>query len=109
MSAAKLQYYDSLSASMRSSFVQLLDANKKSFALRRDRGDLLKETVIEEDAPEDKKGQPTHAQTFADLRKMAVDIVAQKKSVPAPHERVVLAGKENISNSLPAACVKYQI
>lgn len=92
MAAAKLQYCDRMSATMRSSFVELLDSNRRSFAMRGD-GKLLERKLDEGE----KNGQEENdisddeqAHSFATLRKMALDIAVQKAEAPAPHEKVVL-------------------
>ncbi len=83
MAAVKLQYCDRISQSMRSSFVQLLDNNRKSFKTpvldRRELGD--------KNDDEDVSGAQN---SFANLRKMALDITIQKIEAPAPHEKVVV-------------------
>ena len=107
MAAAKLQYCDRIKVEMRSSFVQLLDDNRKSFriaheeeriALDDDDDDSDNIDVVSQQPP--KKQRPTlltnnnnaaDAQTFTNLRKMALDITIQKSSIPAPHEKVVVS------------------
>ncbi|KAL9182092.1 hypothetical protein ACHAXT_012435 [Thalassiosira profunda] len=90
---AKLQYSDRISASMRSSFVNLLDRNRRSFALAPGErrvlgGDLNKEE--EEDTGGIQNGLSSGVQTFANLRKTALEITIQKTEAPAPHEKVVV-------------------
>ncbi|KAL9182061.1 hypothetical protein ACHAXT_012404 [Thalassiosira profunda] len=87
---AKLQYSDRISASMRSSFVNLLDRNRRSFALAPGErrvlgGDLNKEE--EEDTGGIQNGLSSGVQTFANLRKTALEITIQKTEAPAPHEK----------------------
>jgi solute carrier family 50 protein (sugar transporter) len=117
MAAAKLQYCDRISQSMRSSFVQLLDANRKSFRIsREERIALGNHSDEDEDGEQDetlentttmqqqqqqqppptspKQQRPTltnDIHTFTNLRKMALDITIQKSSIPAPHEKVVVS------------------
>ena len=90
---AKLQYSDRISASMRSSFADLLDRNRRSFALAPGErrvlgGDLDKEE--EEDIECIDNGPSSAVQTFAILRKTALEITIQKTEAPAPHEKVVV-------------------
>ena len=86
MAAVKLQYSDRMATSLRSSFVQLLDDNRKSFR-GLDRREVIKDdTVIMKD-----DNAPVH--TFANLRKMALEIATQKIEAPAPHEKVVIGCK----------------
>ena len=87
MAAVKLQYSDRMSTSLRLSFVQLLDDNRKSF-----RG--LERTM--EGANElsiDNESDNAPIQTFANLRRMALEIATQKTEAPAPHEKVVIGCK----------------
>ncbi|KAL7541174.1 hypothetical protein ACHAXR_010685, partial [Thalassiosira sp. AJA248-18] len=90
LAAAKLQYCDRISTDMRSSFVELLDSNRRSFAMRGTDehrvlgGDLDKEEESQEDE------NPSTVQTFANLRKMALAVTIQKTEAPAPHEKVVV-------------------
>ena len=86
MAAVKLQYSDRMATSLRSSFVQLLDDNRKSFRGLDRREDIKDDAVISKDdnAP---------VQTFANLRKMALEIATQKTEAPAPHEKVVIGCK----------------
>jgi len=100
LSAAKLQYCDLLATNMRSSFVQLLDRNRNSFmipegergVLGGDLEDDEEEAVAEEGGlPED--GQHEKAKSFAHLRRQSLKVSSQNKQVPAPHEKVVLGGK----------------
>ena len=97
LQAAKLQYCDRMSANMRSSFVNLLDSNRRSFAIRTGEkgmplgGDLEKE---EDNVETVSENGDSPIQTFANLRKMALDITLQKVEAPAPHEKIVVGGKE---------------
>jgi solute carrier family 50 protein (sugar transporter) len=96
MAAAKLQYCDRISQNMRSSFVQLLDANRKSFRISREERLALGEDDDEHETAENTTQQPPRPtltndiHTFTNLRKMALDITIQKSSIPAPHEKVVV-------------------
>lgn len=73
-------------------------------------GDLEKE---EEDNDDEEKGSfninGNHStmQTFADLRKMALDITIQKTEAPAPHEKVVVGGE--VMNFLPSVVTKIML
>ncbi|KAL7491908.1 hypothetical protein ACHAWT_001153 [Skeletonema menzelii] len=94
MAAAKLQYSDRISHGMRSSFVQLLDRNRKSFRIPEEHRAALENTSVQQ---QQQQQRPTilnnnndDAYTFANLRKMALDITIQKTSIPAPHEKVVV-------------------
>ncbi|KAL3768521.1 LOW QUALITY PROTEIN: hypothetical protein ACHAW5_006717 [Stephanodiscus triporus] len=80
MAAVKLQYSDRMAASLRSSFVQLLDSNRKSFR-GLDRRENIKDAAVG-------GGGDAPVQTFANLRKMALEITTQKAEAPAPHEKV---------------------
>lgn len=97
LQAAKLQYCDRMSANMRSSFVNLLDSNRRSFAMRTTErgvalgGDLDK---WEDNIEATENGDSTPIQNFTNLRKMALDITLQKVEAPAPHEKIVVGGKE---------------
>lgn len=82
MAAVKLQYSDRMAASLRSSFVQLLDSNRKSFR-GLDRRENIKDAAVG-------RGGDAPVQTFANLRKMALEITTQKAEAPAPHEKVVI-------------------
>jgi solute carrier family 50 protein (sugar transporter) len=86
MAAVKLQYSDRMSTSLRLSFVQLLDDNRKSFRGLERREDL-------NDIGSDKESGNAPIQTFANLRKMALEIATQKTEAPAPHEKVVIGCK----------------
>lgn len=105
MAAAKLQYSDRISHGMRSSFVQLLDRNRKSFRIPEEHRAALGENDDHDDidiaqentSVQQQQQRPTilnnnndDAYTFANLRKMALDITIQKTSIPAPHEKVVV-------------------
>mmetsp|Transcript_15367 Transcript_15367/g.32340 ORF Transcript_15367/g.32340 Transcript_15367/m.32340 type:complete len:329 (-) Transcript_15367:41-1027(-) len=83
MAAVKLQYCDRMSQSMRSSFVQLLDNNRKSFKV----SELDRRALGDKYEDDDVSGAPN---SFANLRKMALDITIQKIEAPAPHEKVVV-------------------
>jgi hypothetical protein len=82
MAAVKLQYSDRVTASLRSSFVQLLDNNRKSF-----RGLDIDNYIA------DQESGNAPVQTFANLRKMALEIAIQKVEAPVPHEKVVMGCK----------------
>ena len=89
--AAKLQYSDRISRNMRSSFVELLDRNRKSF---RDLGRMIQEEDGgKDDQQKDNDNDHSTTHNFAHLRKMALDITIQKVEAPAPHENIVLGGK----------------
>mmetsp|Transcript_32692 Transcript_32692/g.68760 ORF Transcript_32692/g.68760 Transcript_32692/m.68760 type:complete len:243 (+) Transcript_32692:271-999(+) len=90
MAAAKLQYCDRMSTSMRSSFVQLLDANRRSFALRGGERVVLGGDLDQEEDFLSDDGNHSAVQTFATLRKTALEITLQKTEAPAPHEKVVV-------------------
>lgn len=95
MAAAKLQYCDRMSSSMRSSFVQLLDSNRRSFAIRtNEHGGTLGGVLDKEEGGNQgdvgEGEEPSTIQTFSNLRKMAMDITLQKTEAPAPHEKVVV-------------------
>mmetsp|Transcript_1694 Transcript_1694/g.3385 ORF Transcript_1694/g.3385 Transcript_1694/m.3385 type:complete len:323 (-) Transcript_1694:125-1093(-) len=95
MAAAKLQYCDRIKSSMRSSFVHLLDSNRRSFALpsngeRRVLGGDLDKEEEEKEEEDNITNQSSQVQTFSNLRKMALDITIQKSEAPAPHEKVVV-------------------
>lgn len=77
MAAAKLQYSDRMVTSMRTSFVQLLDSNRQSF-----RGQVAS-----------KNTDQLHT-TFDNLKKTAMALTTQKVEAPAPHEKIVVGGKE---------------
>jgi hypothetical protein len=77
MAAAKLQYSDRMVTSMRASFVQLLDSNRQSF-----RGQMAS-----------KNTDQLHT-TFDNLKKTAMALTTQKVEAPAPHEKIVVGGKE---------------
>ena len=97
MTAAKLQYCDRISHSMRSSFVQLLDSNRRSFALPAGERRVLGGDLDEEEDGNDHEaiggGNRSTVQTFAMLRKMALEGTIQHVEAPAPHEKVVVGGK----------------
>eukprot|EP00581_Thalassiosira_minuscula_P011223 CAMPEP_0183722960 /NCGR_PEP_ID=MMETSP0737-20130205/14741_1 /TAXON_ID=385413 /ORGANISM="Thalassiosira miniscula, Strain CCMP1093" /LENGTH=236 /DNA_ID=CAMNT_0025953207 /DNA_START=373 /DNA_END=1083 /DNA_ORIENTATION=- len=95
MAAAKLQYCDRIKSSMRSSFVHLLDSNRRSFALpsngeRRVLGGDLDKEEEEKEEEDNTTNQSSLVQNFSNLRKMALDITIQKAEAPAPHEKVVV-------------------
>eukprot|EP00579_Thalassiosira_antarctica_P032040 CAMPEP_0201992858 /NCGR_PEP_ID=MMETSP0905-20130828/1274_1 /ASSEMBLY_ACC=CAM_ASM_000554 /TAXON_ID=420261 /ORGANISM="Thalassiosira antarctica, Strain CCMP982" /LENGTH=269 /DNA_ID=CAMNT_0048547595 /DNA_START=329 /DNA_END=1138 /DNA_ORIENTATION=- len=94
MAAAKLQYCDRMSSSMRTSFVQLLEANRRSFAIPAGEGRVLGGDLDKEEEGNDEQdfsdGHPSTVQTFSNLRKMALDITMQKTEAPASHEKVVV-------------------
>lgn len=77
MAAAKLQYSDRMVTSMRASFVQLLDSNRQSF-----RGQMAS-----------KNTDQLHT-TFDNLKTTAMALTTQKVEAPAPHEKIVVGGKE---------------
>eukprot|EP00984_Skeletonema_dohrnii_P022841 scaffold11933_cov117-Skeletonema_dohrnii-CCMP3373.AAC.13 len=100
MAAAKLQYSDRISHSMRSSFVQLLDDNRKSFRISHGEEEQRlalsgdDDEVAENTSQQQSNQRPTlltnstnDPHTFTNLRKMALDITIQKTSIPAPHEK----------------------
>lgn len=76
MAAAKLQYSDRMATSMRASFVQLLDSNRRSFR--------------EHAAP--KNNDQIHT-AFENLKLTAMALTTQKIEAPAPHEKIVVGGK----------------
>lgn len=86
MAAVKLQYSDRMATSLRLSFVQLLDDNRKSF-----RGLDRREDVNDIGIGKESGNAPI--QTFANLRRMALEIATQKTEAPAPHEKVVIGCK----------------
>mmetsp|Transcript_5677 Transcript_5677/g.12016 ORF Transcript_5677/g.12016 Transcript_5677/m.12016 type:complete len:340 (+) Transcript_5677:257-1276(+) len=99
MAAAKLQYSDRISHNMRSSFVQLLDDNRKSFRIPHGEEQRLALGGDDDEAAENQQSNQrptlltntnTDPHTFTNLRKMALDITIQKTSIPAPHEKVVV-------------------
>jgi len=94
MAAAKLQYCDRMSSSMRSSFVQLLESNRRSFVIPAGEGRVLGGDLDKEEEGNDEQdlsdGHPSTVQTFSNLRKMALDITMQKTEAPASHEKVVV-------------------
>ena len=87
---------------MRSSFVSLLDANRRSFAIpsgeKRTLGNDLDEANEVDGTPigSASEGNATKAQSFANLRQMALDITLQKTEAPAAHDKLVLGGKAQI-------------
>lgn len=95
MAAAKLQYCDRMSNDMRSSFVRLLESNRRSFVIR--------ENHMTVDSPTQKRidevGSTNSNQingddgvtSFENLRKMALEIAIGKTEAPASHEKVVVA------------------
>ena len=102
MAAAKLQYTDGVSRDMRDSFVQLLDDHRRSFR-HVDDPTALGGADVDDNAreatalPPQRRPQRTApsnhdsgARTFAHLRKMAFEVTIQRRSIPAPHEIVVV-------------------
>ena len=97
MAAAKLQYSDRIAKDMRKSFVRLLDRNRQSFRMLPGTGMRLdvEEDIVDnlednnETSPQNDTDNNT-PQSFADLRKMALDITIQKTEAPAPHEKIVV-------------------
>ncbi len=86
MSAVKLQYSDRMAKSLRSSFVQLLEDNRKSFRGLDRRENIKDDTFVSKDDNEP-------VQTFTNLRKMALEIATQKIETPAPHKKLVIGCK----------------
>ena len=86
MAAVKLQYSDRMATSLRSSFVQLLEDNRKSFRGLDRREDIMDDTFVSKDDNEP-------VQTFTNLRKMALEIATQKIEAPTPHEKLVIGCK----------------
>jgi hypothetical protein len=86
MSAVKLQYSDRMAKSLRSSFVTLLEDNRKSFRGLDRREDINDDTFVSTD-------DNVPVQTFANLRKMTLEIAIQKTEAPAPHEKLVIGCK----------------
>ena len=86
MSAVKLQYSDRMAKSLRSSFVKLLEDNRNSFRGLDRREDINDDTFVSTD-------DNVPVQTFANLRKMALEIAIQKTEAPAPHEKLVIGCK----------------
>jgi hypothetical protein len=75
-----------MATSLRSSFVQLLEDNRKSFRGLDRREDINDDTFVSTD-------DNVPVQTFANLRKMALEIAIQKTEAPAPHEKLVIGCK----------------
>ncbi|KAL7448014.1 hypothetical protein ACHAWC_000279, partial [Mediolabrus comicus] len=94
MAAAKLQYCDRISGNMKSSFVALLDNHRRSFRIPGgvgiDLGGGGEDDQDDEDDEDVGQDNSSNNNTFATLRKMALDITIQKTSIPAPHEKVVV-------------------
>ena len=99
MAAVKLQYSDRMAKELRSSFVRLLDDNRKSFRGLDRREDIIAARNISSDSkegnitPSSSPPPPllsTPVQTFANLRNMALEVTTQKMEAPAPHEKVVI-------------------
>ena len=96
MAAAKLQYSDRMSTNMRSSLVQLLDSNKRSFAIPSGQRRVLGGDVMNEEEGNDQEASSNgrmDVKTFKAIRQSALDITTQKVEAPAPHEKVVVGGK----------------
>lgn len=98
MAAVKLQYSDRMAKELRSSFVRLLDDNRKSFRgldrrediiIVRNLSDNSKEVVTTSSTPPPPL-LPTPSHTFANLRNIALEVTTQKIEAPAPHEKVVI-------------------
>eukprot|EP01082_Thalassiosira_pseudonana_P005480 g5036.t1 g5036 contig18:494635-495818(+) len=93
MAAVKLQYSDRMSTAMRSSFVQLLDSNRRSFVMRPSEQVALDSEVEKLNNEDDDKRIYNQlnatTQSFEGLRKMAFDIAVLSEA-PAPHEKVVM-------------------
>jgi solute carrier family 50 protein (sugar transporter) len=101
MAAVKLQYSDRMAKELRSSFVRLLDDNRKSFRGLDRREDIIAARNISSDSKEGNTTTSssfsppppllsTPVQTFANLRNMALEVTTQKMEAPAPHEKVVI-------------------
>ncbi|KAL3787804.1 hypothetical protein HJC23_003553 [Cyclotella cryptica] len=95
MAAAKLQYCDRMSKEMRSSFVRLLESNRRSFAIHDDHGDSSKLVDEQMQAIEKVNNNQPNCEgdmaSFEIMRKMALEIAIGKTEAPAPHEKVVVA------------------
>jgi solute carrier family 50 protein (sugar transporter) len=93
MAAAKLQYCDRMSNDMRSSFVRLLETNRRSFVIRENQdGSIISPQTLNEvtDLPSNKLHNECGVTSFENLRKMALEIAIGKTEAPAPHEKVVV-------------------
>ena len=102
MAAVKLQYSDRIAKELRSSFVRLLDDNRKSFrGLDRREDIIINDRIIGGDGKEVHTNTspsspppppliPTPVHTFVNLRNMALEVTTQKMEAPAPHEKVVI-------------------
>jgi len=95
MAAAKLQYCDRMSNHMRSSFVRLLDTNRRSFVIRDQDGSLTAAKHATNPVAPSNLPPHMHAEdgvaSFENMRKMALDIAIGKTEAPASHEKVVVA------------------
>jgi len=97
MAAAKLQYSDRMSKEMRSSFVRLLESNRKSFVIHEDNGgsSKLADKEIQEIQNNNNNNNQVNGDgdltSFENMRKMALEIAIGKTEAPASHEKVVVA------------------
>lgn len=86
MAAAKLQYCDRMSNNMRVSFVNLLESNRRSFAIHEQPNESTSATqTIRDNSPEG------GVASFESMRKMALEVAIGKTEAPASHEKVVVA------------------
>ena len=99
MAAVKLQYSDRIAKELRSSFVRLLDDNRKSFRGLDRREDIINARNIGDSKEVHTNSSPssppppllpTPVHTFVNLRNMALEVTTQKMEAPAPHEKVVI-------------------
>lgn len=80
MAAAKLQYCDRMSNDMRASFVNLLETNRRSFAIHEQQNESTSAN----------QNTNNGVASFETMRKMALEVAIGKTEAPASHEKVVV-------------------